>query len=56
MILDVQKSYNSLLLAPKQESGKKWFFDLDHNICSFKQKGLSWIKDVEIEGHGQLSS
>ena len=54
MILDVQKSCNSLLLASEQQRDEEWFDNLDHNICSFKQRIHSWIKDAELERHGQL--
>ena len=31
-------------------------YDLDHNICSFKQRVNSWIKDAEAETQAQLTS
>ena len=56
MMLDVQKSYNSLLPPAEQQRDEEWFDDFDHNICSFKQKIQSWIKDAEAERQAQLSS
>ena len=56
MILDVQKSYNSLLPPGEQQRDEEWFDDLDHNVCSFKQRVHSWIKDAEAERQAQLSS
>ena len=56
MMLDVQKSYNSLLPPAEQQRDEEWFDDLDHNICSFKQRIHSWIKDAEAERQAQLSS
>ena len=38
MMLDVQKSYNSLLPPAEQQRDEEWFDDLDHNVCSFKQR------------------
>ena len=35
MMLDVQKSYNSMLPPSDQQSDEEWLDDLDHNICSF---------------------
>ena len=37
MMLGVQKSYNSLPPS-EQQRDEEWFDDIDHNICSFKQK------------------
>ena len=56
MMLDVQKSYNSLLPPAEQQRDEEWFDDLDHNVCSFKQRVHSWIKDAEAERQAQLSS
>ena len=56
MMLDVQKSYNSLLPPAEQQRDEEWFDDLDHNICSFKQRVYSWIKDAGAEKQAQLSS
>ena len=56
MMLDVQKSYNSLLPPAEQQRDEEWFDDLDHNVCSFKQRVHSWIKDAEADRQGQLSS
>ena len=55
LMLDLQKSYNSLLPPAEQERDEEWFDDLDHNICLFKQKIHCWIKDAEAERHAQLS-
>ena len=38
MMLDVQKSYNTLLPPAEQQRDEEWFDDLDHNVCSFKQR------------------
>ena len=38
MMLDVQKSYNSLLPLAEQQRDEEWLDDLDLNICSFKQR------------------
>ena len=43
MMLDIQKSYNSLLPPAEQQSDEECFDDLDGNVCSFKQKVHSWI-------------
>ena len=56
MMLDVQKSYNFLLPPAEQQRDEEWFDDLDHNVCSFKQRVHSWIKDAEADRQGQLSS
>ena len=56
MMLDIQNSYNSLLPPAEQQRDEEWFDDLVHNICSFKKKIHSWIKDAEAERHMQLSS
>ena len=56
MMLDVQKSYNSLLPPAEQQKDEDWFDDLDHNVCSFKQTVNSWIKDAEAETQAQLTS
>ena len=56
MMLDAQKSYNSLLPPAEQQRDEEWFDDLDHNICSFKQKIHSWTKDAEAERQAQFSS
>ena len=56
MMLDIQKSYNSLLPPAEQKREEEWFEVLDHNICSFKWKIHSWIKDAEADRHAQLSS
>ena len=56
MMLNVQKSYNSLLSPTEQQRDEEWFNDLDHNVCSFKQRIHSWIKDAEVERQAQLSS
>ena len=56
MMLDVQKSYNSLLPPAEQQRDEEWFDDLDHNVWSFKQRVHSWIKDAEAERQTQLSS
>ena len=56
MMLDVQKSYNSLLPPAEQQRDEDWFDDLDHNVCSFKQTVNSWIKDAEAETQAQLTS
>ena len=56
MMLDVQKSYNSLLPPAEQQRDEDWFDDLDHNVCSFKQTVNSWIKDAEAEIQAQLTS
>ena len=56
MMLDVQKSYNSLLPPAEQQRYEEQLDDLDHNICSFKQKIHSWMKDAEAERHAQLTS
>ena len=55
-MLDVQKSLNSLLPPAEQQRDEEWFDDLDRNICSFKQRIHSWIKDAEAERQAQLSS
>ena len=47
MMLDVQKSYNSLLSPTGQQRDEEWFDDLDHNVYSFKRRIHSWIKDAE---------
>ena len=49
MMLDVQKSYNSLLPPAEQQRDEEWFDGLDHNVCSFKQRLHSWAKDAEAE-------
>ena len=54
-MLDLQKSYNSLLPPAEHERDEEWFDNLDHNICLFKQKIHCWIKDAETERHAQLS-
>ena len=56
MMLDVQKSYNSLLPPAEQQRDEDWFDDLDHNVCSFKQNVNSWIKDAEAVTQAQLTS
>ena len=56
MMLDVQKSYNSLLTPAEQQRDEDWFDDLDHNVCSFKQNVNSWIKDAEAVTQAQLTS
>ena len=56
MMLDVQKSYNSLLTPAEQQRGEDWFDDLDHNVCLFKQNVNSWIKDAEAVTQAQLTS
>ena len=56
MMLDVQKSYNSLLTPAEQQRDEDWFYDLDHNVCSFKQNVNSWIKDAEAVTQAQLTS
>ena len=56
MMLDVQKSYNSLLSPTGQQRDEEWFDDLDHNVYSFKRRIHSWIKDAEAERQAQLSS
>ena len=56
IMLDVQKSYNSLLPPAEQQRDEEWFDDLDHDVCSFKQRVHSWIKDAEAERQAQLSS
>ena len=56
MMLDVQKSYNSLLPPAEQQRDEEWFDDLDHNFCSFKQRVHNWIKDAEAERQAQFSS
>ena len=56
IMLDVQKSYNSLLSPAEQQRDEEWLDDLDHNICCFKQKIHRWIIDAEAERHVQLSS
>ena len=56
IMLDVQKSYNSLLPPAEQQRDEEWFDDLDHNVCSFKQRVHSWIKDAEAERQAQCSS
>ena len=56
MMLDVQKSYNSLLPPAEQQRDEEWFDDLDRNICSLKQRVYSWIKDAGAEKQAQLSS
>ena len=43
MMLDIQKSYNSLLPPAEQQRDEECFDDLDGNVCSFKQKVHSWI-------------
>ena len=48
MMLDIQKSYNSLLQPAEQHRNEELFDDLDRNICSFKQKIHRWIKDTEV--------
>ena len=56
MMLDIQKSYNSLLPPAEQQRDKEWFDDLDRNVCSFKQRIHGWIKDAETERQAKLSS
>ena len=56
MMLDIQKSYNSLLSPAEQQRDKEWLDDLDCNVCSFKQRVHSWIKDAETERQAQLNS
>ena len=56
MMLDVQKSYNSLLPPAKQQRDEESFDDLNHNVCSFKQSVHSWIKDAAAERQAQFSS
>ena len=41
MMLDIQKSYNSLVPPAEQQRDEEWFDDLDHNICSFKKKYIA---------------
>ena len=55
-MLDVQNLCNSLPLLLEQQRDEVWLYDLDHNICSFKQKICSWIEDAEAERHVELSS
>ena len=45
-----------MLPPAEQQRDEEWFDDLDHNICSFKQRIHSWIKDAEAERQAQLSS
>ena len=33
MMLDIQKSYNSLLPPAEQQRDEEWFDDLDHIVC-----------------------
>ena len=56
IMLDVQNLCNSLPLLLEQQRDEVWLYDLDHNICSFKQKICSWIEDAEAERHVELSS
>ena len=56
MMLDIQKSYNSLLPPAEQQRDKEWFDDLDRNVCSFKQRIHGWIKDAETERQAKISS
>ena len=45
-----------MLPPAEQQRDEEWFDDLDHNICSFKQRIHSWIIDAEAERQAQLSS
>ena len=45
-----------MLPPAEQQRDEEWFDDLDHNICSFKQRIHSWIKDAEAEREAQFSS
>ena len=56
MMLDLQKSYNSLLPPAEQQRDEEWFDDLDDNVCSFRQSVHNWVKDAEAERQAQLSS
>ena len=56
IMLDVQDLCNSLPLLLEQQRDAVWLFDLDHNICSFKQEICSWIEDAGAEKHVELSS
>ena len=56
MMLDLQKSYNSLLPPAEQQRDEEWFDDLDDNVCSFRQNVHNWVKDAEAERQAQLSS
>ena len=49
--------FESHRLPPtEQQTDEEWFDDFDHNICSFKQKIHSWIRDAEADRQAQLSS
>ena len=50
------KSHTTPYCHQQSNRDEEWFDDLDHNICSFKQRVHSWIKDAEAERQAQLSS
>ena len=50
------KSHTTSYCHQQSNRDEEWFDDLDHNICSFKQRVHSWIKDAEAERQAQLSS
>lgn len=41
MILDVQKSYNSLLLSSEQESDEKWLANLEQKSAHLNRKCIA---------------
>ena len=56
VMLDVQKKYNSWLPVEEQERDEQWFNEVEHNICTFKQKIHCSTKDSKLERKANLSS
>ena len=56
MMFEVHKEYNSMLQPDAQETDEKWFDDVEHNLCAFKQKIHNWMKNAEAERKAAVSS